>query len=133
MALFIVDYYFLFYKQHEDASVNMFDHMVKVNNLLPNFTEYNLTEKDVIFIKELIAGTALDTNNTQVSLYWRQRNMYLLAAKEHLILILWFSFSITKKNQDCWNILLACLALFGPTAEIMLALKIKQLFNFNSF
>lgn len=51
--------------KHEDASVNMFDHMVKVNNLLPNFTEYNLTEKDVIFIKELIAGTALDTNNTQ--------------------------------------------------------------------
>ena len=69
MTLLTVDYYFLFYIQHEDASVNMFDHMVKVNNLLPSFTEYNLTEKDVIFIKELIAGTALDTNSTQVSLY----------------------------------------------------------------
>ncbi|XP_073233759.1 deoxynucleoside triphosphate triphosphohydrolase SAMHD1-like [Porites lutea] len=52
--------------KHEDASVNMFDHMMKVNNLLPSFREYNLSEKDLIFIKELIAGTALvDTSNSQ--------------------------------------------------------------------
>ena len=60
--------WFLLFTQHEDASVNMFDHMMKVNNLFPSFREYNLLEKDLIFIKELIAGTALvDTSNSQVS------------------------------------------------------------------
>ena len=44
----------------------MFDHMMKVNNLLPSFAKYNLTEIDVIFIKELIAGTALDITGAQV-------------------------------------------------------------------
>ncbi|XP_067052893.1 deoxynucleoside triphosphate triphosphohydrolase SAMHD1-like isoform X2 [Acropora muricata] len=51
--------------KHEDASLKMFDHMVEVNNLLPSFKKYNLTEKDVIFIKELIAGTALDRDGNQ--------------------------------------------------------------------
>jgi len=51
--------------KHEDASVNMFDHMMKVNNLLPSFAKYNLTEIDVIFVKELIAGTALDMTGAQ--------------------------------------------------------------------
>lgn len=60
--------WFLLFTQHEDASVNMFDHMMKENNLFPSFREYNLSEKDLIFIKELIAGTALvDTSNSQVS------------------------------------------------------------------
>ena len=57
---------FFFSTQHEDASVNMFDHMMKVNNLLPSFAKYNLTEIDVIFVKELIAGTALDMTGAQV-------------------------------------------------------------------
>ena len=65
---FILNYsLFLFLKQHEQASVQMFDYMLKVNNLLPSFIQYNLTERDVIFIKELIAGTALDTNGSQVN------------------------------------------------------------------
>lgn len=58
---------FLFLKQHEEASVQMFDYMLEVNNLSPSFIQYNLTERDVIFIKELIAGTALDTNGSQVN------------------------------------------------------------------
>ena len=44
----------------------MFEHMVEVNDLLPSFRKYDLTEKDVIFIKELIAGTALDRGGDQV-------------------------------------------------------------------
>ena len=56
-----------FRQQHEDASVKMFDHMIKVNNLLTSFIKYNLTEKDVVFIKELIAGTALDGAECQVT------------------------------------------------------------------
>ena len=60
----------LFSKQHEDGSVKMFDHLMKVNNLLPSFTKYNLTEKDVVFIKELIAGTALDVDGAQVTSVW---------------------------------------------------------------
>ena len=63
----IILYYFGFVKQHEEASVQMFDYMMKVNNLLPSFTQYNLTEGDVVFIKELIAGTALDTTGSQVN------------------------------------------------------------------
>ena len=58
---------FLFVKQHEEASVQMFDYMLKANNLLPSFIQYNLTERDVVFIKELIAGTALDTTGSQVN------------------------------------------------------------------
>ncbi|XP_067053701.1 deoxynucleoside triphosphate triphosphohydrolase SAMHD1-like isoform X1 [Acropora muricata] len=55
--------------KHEIASVMMFDHMVEVNDLLPTFQKYDLTEKDVIFIKELIAGTALDSDGDQEWLF----------------------------------------------------------------
>ena len=41
--------------------------MVEVNDLLLSFKKYDLTEKDVIFIKELIAGTALDSDGDQVT------------------------------------------------------------------
>ena len=50
--------------------MKMFDHMIKVNNLLPSFSKYNLEENDVIFIKELIAGTALDAAGSQVTLVY---------------------------------------------------------------
>ncbi len=40
--------------------------MMEVNNLLPFFAKYNLTDKDVTFIKELIAGTALEANSAKV-------------------------------------------------------------------
>ncbi|XP_070192784.1 deoxynucleoside triphosphate triphosphohydrolase SAMHD1-like [Littorina saxatilis] len=42
--------------QHEDASVDMFKHMVEVNGLEPVFEEYGLTQKDRVFIIEQIAG-----------------------------------------------------------------------------
>jgi len=48
-----VTQYFL---QHEDASVEMFDHMVKSNNLLYEFAKYGFDKKDLDFIKEQIAG-----------------------------------------------------------------------------
>ena len=44
----------------------MFDHMMKVNNLLPTFKEYNLTDQDVTFIKELISGAVLEENSAKV-------------------------------------------------------------------
>ncbi|XP_027036126.1 deoxynucleoside triphosphate triphosphohydrolase SAMHD1-like isoform X2 [Pocillopora damicornis] len=47
--------------KHEDASVRMFDHMMMRNKLSPSFEKYNLTERDVTFIKELIAATVLET------------------------------------------------------------------------
>ncbi len=40
--------------------------MMEANNLLPFFAKYNLTDKDVTFIKELIAGTALEANSAKV-------------------------------------------------------------------
>jgi len=42
--------------QHEDASVEMFDHMVKSNSLLLEFAKYRFEDKDLDFIKEQIAG-----------------------------------------------------------------------------
>ena len=58
----------LLFTQHEDASVKMFDHMMDENNLDPSFTFYKLVDKDLVFIKELIAGGDLpDASSTQVS------------------------------------------------------------------
>ena len=44
----------------------MFDHLIEVNNLLPTFAKYNLADKDVTFIKELISGAALEENSSKV-------------------------------------------------------------------
>ncbi|KAK3726835.1 hypothetical protein QZH41_016722 [Actinostola sp. cb2023] len=46
---------------HEEASVQMFDHLVEVNDLMPEFEKYSLNRTDLIFIKELIAGPRGDT------------------------------------------------------------------------
>ncbi|KAK3567733.1 hypothetical protein QTP86_024055, partial [Hemibagrus guttatus] len=42
--------------QHENASVEMFDHLVKENNLLPLMKRYGLSTIDLVYIKEQIAG-----------------------------------------------------------------------------
>jgi len=46
--------------RHERASILMFDHLLKVNNLIPVFQENGLNDKDIIFIKELIYGELPD-------------------------------------------------------------------------
>ncbi|KAL7859562.1 hypothetical protein SRHO_G00147090 [Serrasalmus rhombeus] len=55
--------------KHENASVLMFDHMVKVNNLKPEMEKYNLTSNDLIFIKEQIEGPQDDTASGSKGLY----------------------------------------------------------------
>ncbi|KAL7864489.1 hypothetical protein AOLI_G00159090 [Acnodon oligacanthus] len=47
--------------KHENASVEMFDHLVKVNNLKPEMEKYGLTTNDLTFIKEQIKGPQDDT------------------------------------------------------------------------
>eukprot|EP00117_Sycon_ciliatum_P003898 scpid93023/ scgid8498/ SAM domain and HD domain-containing protein 1; Dendritic cell-derived IFNG-induced protein; Monocyte protein 5 len=42
--------------RHEDASVNMLRHMIEVNELQQAFFERGISEQDVIFIEEMIAG-----------------------------------------------------------------------------
>lgn len=42
--------------KHEDASVTMFDHMVRSNNLFNEFKKYGFDNADLDFIKEQIAG-----------------------------------------------------------------------------
>ncbi|XP_046707250.1 deoxynucleoside triphosphate triphosphohydrolase SAMHD1-like isoform X1 [Silurus meridionalis] len=42
--------------KHEDASVKMFKHLVKENNLQPVMEKYGVFKKDLIFITEQIAG-----------------------------------------------------------------------------
>ncbi|XP_068217832.1 deoxynucleoside triphosphate triphosphohydrolase SAMHD1-like, partial [Palaemon carinicauda] len=41
---------------HESASIQMFDHLLKANNLHGEFRKYDLEDEDIIFIKELISG-----------------------------------------------------------------------------
>lgn len=50
--------------QHETASVQMFDHLVKENNLRPAMKGYGLSPIDLDFIKEQIAGP-LDSTDSQ--------------------------------------------------------------------
>ena len=42
--------------QHEDASVAMFDHLIQVNDLQSSFDQYGITDTDLAFVKEQIAG-----------------------------------------------------------------------------
>ena len=46
----------LYTSQHEDASVTMFDHLIEVNDLQSTFDEYGITDDDISFVKEQIAG-----------------------------------------------------------------------------
>ncbi|RVE70634.1 hypothetical protein OJAV_G00066520 [Oryzias javanicus] len=50
---------------HEKASLQMFDYLVRVNNLKQVMIEYGLnTEDDLVFIKELILGEPLNENDS---------------------------------------------------------------------
>ncbi|XP_035680149.1 deoxynucleoside triphosphate triphosphohydrolase SAMHD1-like [Branchiostoma floridae] len=49
--------------KHEHASVQMFDHLIEQNDLKNVFLEYNVGERDLIFIKEQIAGPLAVTRN----------------------------------------------------------------------
>ncbi|XP_064596468.1 deoxynucleoside triphosphate triphosphohydrolase SAMHD1-like [Liolophura sinensis] len=42
--------------KHEDASKEMFDHLIKNNDLMDEFRKHRLQERDISFIKELIDG-----------------------------------------------------------------------------
>jgi len=50
--------------RHEKASIDMFDHMIVVNNLMPVFEANGLDARDIIFIKEMIYGK-LRTDGSQ--------------------------------------------------------------------
>jgi HD superfamily phosphohydrolase len=46
---------------HEITSVQMFDYLIKDNDLMPIFkSEAGIDETDILFIKELIAGNIKD-------------------------------------------------------------------------
>ena len=42
--------------QHEDASVAMFNHLIRVNDLQSSFDQYDITNTDLVFVREQIAG-----------------------------------------------------------------------------
>uniref|UniRef100_A0A667ZLH5 HD domain-containing protein n=1 Tax=Myripristis murdjan TaxID=586833 RepID=A0A667ZLH5_9TELE len=53
-------------KEHEDASIMMFDHMVEVNKLEEEMNEYDLVpDEDLEFIKQLIVGCPRGQNVSQ--------------------------------------------------------------------
>lgn len=53
--------------EHEQASVDMFEHLVKKNKLEGEFTRYGLTDVDLIFIKEQIKGPSEDVIKRRLS------------------------------------------------------------------
>jgi hypothetical protein len=52
--------------QHEKASIDMLDYMIKTNKLMKFFEQAGLDEKDLIFVKELIDGESNEQTNDQV-------------------------------------------------------------------
>ena len=57
----------IFVFQHEEGSVSMFEHLLTENDLWKALNDRNIGEKDIIFIKELIAGPL---DNKEVSLWF---------------------------------------------------------------
>ncbi|CAF4519480.1 unnamed protein product [Rotaria socialis] len=52
--------------KHEHASVQMFDHLIERNRLLPFFQQVGLKDIDITFVKELIHSEINGQDNTQV-------------------------------------------------------------------
>ncbi|XP_055956017.1 deoxynucleoside triphosphate triphosphohydrolase SAMHD1-like isoform X2 [Patella vulgata] len=61
---------------HEEASIQMFDHLIKVNNLEEDFKEYNLKRAEIEFIKEQIAGPS-DKDDKDKAYKFRPNKKYL--------------------------------------------------------
>jgi len=66
-------------QQHEQASVMMFDHLIEVNNLCPEFEKHGLHENDIMFIKEQIAGPLESEMCSQQSFVSREVRGYRVA------------------------------------------------------
>ncbi|VDI08708.1 uncharacterized protein MGAL_10B084197 [Mytilus galloprovincialis] len=49
--------------KHEDASVKMFDYLIEENELRKEFERFGLTEQDITFVKEQIAGPVKKNKN----------------------------------------------------------------------
>lgn len=62
----------LFPLQHEEASVKMFDHLVKDNDLMPAMKKHGLElPEDLVFIREQIVGPSnSDAGQTQKVKHW---------------------------------------------------------------
>ena len=78
----------------------MFDHMLTSNSLRGEFDKYGLTEQDIIFIKEQIAGPLM--NNEKVVLTKNTENTVTPAhaitsikRSSFLVLIIQISFTIS--------------------------------------
>uniref|UniRef100_H2YZ78 Uncharacterized protein n=1 Tax=Ciona savignyi TaxID=51511 RepID=H2YZ78_CIOSA len=55
---------------HERGSCIMLDYLIQDNNLQPELDEYEITDQDIEFIKEMIAGPIYSTNANDV---WRYK------------------------------------------------------------
>ena len=78
----------------------MFDHMLTSNSLRGEFDKYGLTEQDIIFIKEQIAGSLM--NNEKVVLTKNTGNtvtpahaITAIKRSPFLVLIIQISFTIS--------------------------------------
>jgi len=57
----------------------MFDHLIEVNNLCPEFEKHGLHENDIMFIKEQIAGPLESEMCSQQSFVSREVRRYRVA------------------------------------------------------
>ncbi|XP_021349063.1 deoxynucleoside triphosphate triphosphohydrolase SAMHD1-like, partial [Mizuhopecten yessoensis] len=78
--------------EHEEASVDMFDHLVKKNGLDTEFDKYGLTDMDRTFIKEQIKGPSEEGNmnlcSPEVNDFYKGEAVWLSDLTEMMVLFL---------------------------------------------
>nr|CAB3265854.1 deoxynucleoside triphosphate triphosphohydrolase SAMHD1 [Phallusia mammillata] len=89
---------------HEKTSCMMFDYLIDDNNLMKDFEEYNLSETDITFIKEMVFGPLNDDNNNVSmdnggNLTWK----YVGRPKEKSFLYEIVSNQRNKVDVDKWD------------------------------
>ena len=61
--------------QHEMASLDMFDYLIRDNALEEEFQRYGLDDRDIVFIKEQIEGPRVSENISQAQVQRRDLAM----------------------------------------------------------
>jgi len=83
-----------FHWRHEKTSIDMLDHIIKENNLMPVFESHGLVERDIIFIKELIYGP-LEENGSYIGRGPEKHFLYEIVANK-----------ISSIDVDKWDYIL---------------------------
>jgi len=102
---------------HESTSLQLIDHIIKENNLLPVLKEHGLTAQDVIFIKELICGPLQKNQKRDIGWPYEGRG------PEKYFLYEFIANKISSVDVDKWDYLMRDAA----------AMDVKILFNYKKY